>query len=336
MADKIAVLGAGSWGIAIANLLDQHGHSIRLWEFNKADYEAILTAGTHPDKLPGVKIRPDILITNILEEALSGVELIVIVVPSQKVRTVCTAVNGLLKIPIPIVNLAKGVEIDSLLRMSEVIKDTIEAADDSIISTLSGPSHAEEVARGIPTSVVAASLDESMAERIQKLFNSKSFRVYRSKDLVGVELGGSLKNVVAIASGIVYGLGLGDNTIGALITRGQAEIARIGLKLGANPKTFAGLSGIGDLITTCVSTHSRNRFVGEKIGRGEKLDDILSKMVMVAEGVYTCQSAHAMAKKYGVEMPITEEVYRVLFEDKSPSKATADLMGRALKEEVWN
>jgi len=338
MAHRIAILGAGSWGIAVANLLHGNGHQTYLWEFNKEDCEYLQGNRTLEKKLPGVVIPDSITITNDLAEAVHQSEYIIMAVPAQKVRSVCDVLKNILKERKKFVNLAKGVEIDSLQRMSEVIKSTLapDLAGINSIATLSGPSHAEEVARNIPTSVVVASEKSEYAVDIQNLFNSRFFRVYRSSDLVGVELGGSLKNVIAIASGITQGLGFGDNTTGALLTRGLAEITRMGVSLGADPLTFAGLSGIGDLITTCVSRHSRNRYVGEKIGKGERLGDILAGMVMVAEGVDTCRSAYAMSKKYEVEMPITHEAYRVLFEDKSPAEAVADLMGRSLKEEVWS
>jgi glycerol-3-phosphate dehydrogenase (NAD(P)+) len=336
MAERIVVLGAGSWGIAVANLLHSNGHDVTMWEFNPDDCQALLINRTHPQKLPGINIPSGILITNDLGQAVGRGDYIILAVPAQKVRPVCQSLDKLLSAPKYFVNLAKGVEIGTLLRVSEIIRSTIASATDDRIVTLSGPSHAEEVARNIPTSVVAASTNLEFAAAVQRLFSHRTFRVYRSNDLKGVELGGSLKNVIAIASGITQGLGFGDNTSGALITRGLAEITRIGVKLGADPLTFAGLSGIGDLVTTCISRHSRNRYVGEKIGRGERLSEILAGMVMVAEGVDTCRSARAMAEKYQVEMPITEEVYRVLFEDKPPAEAVADLMGRSLKEEVWN
>jgi glycerol-3-phosphate dehydrogenase (NAD(P)+) len=336
MPEKIAVLGAGSWGIAIANLLHSNGHEVTMWEFNRADYEYLSANRTHPKKLPGIKIVEEIALSNDLQYAADGADYIIFAVPAQKVRSVCEFLNEFVKRPMKYVNLAKGVEIGSLLRMSEVINSTLVSSREERIATLSGPSHAEEVSRNIPTSVVVASADQQYAEEIQRLFNGRYFRVYRSTDLIGVELGGSLKNVIAIASGVTQGLGFGDNTTGALLTRGLAEITRMGVKLGADPLTFAGLSGIGDLITTCVSKHSRNRYVGERIGKGEKLAEILDGMVMVAEGVDTCRSAYALAEKHDVEMPITTEVFKILFENKPPFEALSDLMGRSLKEEVWN
>ncbi|HKK19907.1 MAG TPA: NAD(P)H-dependent glycerol-3-phosphate dehydrogenase, partial [candidate division Zixibacteria bacterium] len=222
----------------------------------------------------------------------------------------------------------------SLLRMSEVIKEVLELSSDRIVS-ISGPSHAEEVVHDIPTAVVAAGSSADLIAHIQNLFSNQSFRVYQSEDLIGVELGGALKNIIAIAAGIAAGIGTGDNTLGALITRGLAEISRLGTAMGADPLTFSGLSGIGDLVTTCSSRHSRNRFVGYNIGRGEKLKDILAGMTMVAEGVQTTRSGYALAERHQVEMPITREVYNVLFVDKSPSEAMGDLMGRTLKAEIW-
>jgi glycerol-3-phosphate dehydrogenase (NAD(P)+) len=336
MSEKMAVLGAGSWGIAIADLLYSNGLSVRLWEFDRSEYEYLIGHRTHEKKLPGIKISDDVAITNRLEDAVYDADFIVLAIPCQKMRDVCRSLDSLHEKPRKYINLAKGVEVGTLSRMSEVIDSTIAESEPVNIATLSGPSHAEEVARRIPTSVVAASKDPGFARQVQELFSARSFRVYSSQDITGVELGGSLKNVIAIASGIIQGLGLGDNTTGALMTRGLAEITRMGVRLGAEPLTFAGLSGVGDLITTCISKHSRNRYVGEHIGRGEKLKDILAGMVMVAEGVDTCRSAHAMAEKYDVEMPITAEVHKVLFEDKPPSEAVADLMGRSLKEEIWS
>lgn len=336
MSEKMAILGAGSWGIAIANLLLKNGHDIRMWEFNRVDYENLLSNRMHDKRLPGIAIPEDVLITNDLEQAVTGVDYIIFAIPAQKVRQVCTSLDTIIESPKYYINLAKGIEIDTLFRMSEVIQSTIRRAGWDCIATLSGPSHAEEVSRNVPTSVVVASKSPEFAGQVQSLFSNRFFRVYRSSDLIGVELGGSLKNVIAIASGITQGLGFGDNTSGALLTRGLAEITRMGVKAGADPLTFAGLSGIGDLITTCISRHSRNRYVGDRIGRGEKLKDILDGMVMVAEGVDTCRSAYEMARKYRVEMPITSEIYMVLFESKPPAEAVADLMGRSLKEEIWS
>ncbi len=336
MGERVAVLGAGSWGIAISILLHSNGHKISLWEFNVQDCQKLQKDRMHHEKLPGILIPQDVTITNNLDEAVRDADYMLFVVPTQKVRAVCESLNPLVRETKKFVNLAKGVEMGTLMRVSEIIRSTIVNSDEKFIATLSGPSHAEEVSRNLPTSVVAASGNSEFAHEVQGLFSNKIFRVYRSTDVVGVELGGSLKNVIAIASGITQGLGFGDNTTGALLTRGLAEITRMGVRLGADPATFAGLSGVGDLITTCISKHSRNRYVGDKIGRGEKLKDILEGMVMVAEGVDTTRSAKVMAEKYQVEMPITEQVYKILFEDRPPREALADLMGRSLKQEVWN
>ncbi len=335
MPDKVAILGAGSWGIAQSLLLNSGGFRVALWEFDPAECTKLKNTRQHEGKLPSAVIPNSVLISNDLEETVSGAEYIVFVVPSQKVRAVCDQLKPIVHSGLKYINLAKGVEVDSLKRMSEVIAESLELPSNAKIATISGPSHAEEVARNIPTSVVAASKDIEFAEEIQRVFSNNYFRVYRSDDIIGVELGGALKNIIAIASGITQGLGFGDNTTGALLTRGLAEISRMAVKVGANPLTFAGLSGIGDLITTCVSKHSRNRYVGEKIGQGQKLPEVLAGMTMVAEGVDTCRSAYSMGQKYDVEMPITDEVYQVLFDNKSPESALEDLMGRSLKEEIW-
>ena len=336
MSENVALLGAGSWGIAVARLLFANGQAVKMWEFNKADCETLLKERCHKTKLPGITIPDNILITNDLEETITDADYIVFALPSQKIRQVCKSLEPIVSLRSRFINLAKGLEVDTLMRMSELIQSTISLASENSVATLSGPSHAEEVSRDIPTSVVVGSKDIEFARQVQELFNGQYFRVYSSQDIIGVELGGSLKNVIAIASGITQGLGFGDNTTGALLTRGLAEISRMGVKLGADPLTFAGLSGVGDLITTCVSKHSRNRYVGEHIGKGEKLKQVLEGMTMVAEGVDTCHSAYVMSQKYNVEMPITSEVYKVLFEDKPPIEAVADLMGRSLKEEIWS
>lgn len=322
--------------MAVAGLLHANRHTLRLWEFDRREYQRLIADRSNEKKLPGVRIPPEIEIIHDLDLAIRDVDYIVLALPAQKVRSVCQSLVGFLDHPVGIVNLAKGIELGTLMRMSEVIASVCDQSTVKDVATISGPSHAEEVARQIPTSVVAASNDESYARTLQAIFSNAAFRVYRSDDLVGVELGGSLKNIIAIAAGIVQGLGFGDNTLGALLTRGLAEITRMGVDAGARALTFSGLSGIGDLVTTCLSRHSRNRHVGERIGRGEKLNDILDSMVMVAEGVDTCRSAYAMSRKYDVEMPITGEVYYVLFEDKPPAEAVRDLMGRSLKTEIWS
>ena len=333
---RIAVLGAGSWGIAVANLLRANQHDVSLWEFDWAACERLKTARKLPSKLPGIEIEGNILITNSLDEALSDRQIVCCVVPAQFLRGTVKQITELNLPGTPVfVNLAKGIEIGSLKRMSEIIDAEIDPGRRSGICTLSGPSHAEEVSRGIPTAVTAASIDEQVALTVQEIFTTSVFRVYTSTDILGVELAGSLKNVIALAAGMLYGLGMGDNTQGALLTRGLVEIARVGVKMGADPLTFSGLSGVGDLVTTCLSRHSRNRFVGEQVGRGRKLKDVISKMPMVAEGVATTESAHALSRELRVEMPIAAEVYRVLFEGKAPAEAISDLMTREPKAESF-
>jgi glycerol-3-phosphate dehydrogenase (NAD(P)+) len=293
-------------------------------------------AVTREDKsrLPGVKIFPAIELTDNLKEAATHSDIIFVAVPAQHVRGLCEQLTETGKTIGILVTLAKGIEVSSLQRVSEVVRDALGVGVENVIA-VSGPSHAEEVARGIPTSVVAAGQSPEAVIEIQRLLSTPMFRVYSSDDLIGVELGGALKNPIALAAGMLYGLKLGDNTLGALLTRGLAEITRLGVRMGARPETFAGLSGLGDLVTTCVSQHSRNRFVGERIGRGEKLVDILASMTMVAEGVETTRAAVRVAELHKVEMPITQQVHKVLFEDKPPLEALSELMTRELKREVY-
>jgi glycerol-3-phosphate dehydrogenase (NAD(P)+) len=283
--------------------------------------------------LPGVVVPREIEITDDIAEALEGTSIVVFALPSHAMRDVAKLAAPHLTDQIISVNVAKGLERKTLKRMSQVLREELPQV--IRIATLSGPSHAEEVSRGIPTAVVAASPDESMNLQIQMTFMTSYFRVYTNDDLIGTELAGSLKNVIAIAAGICDGLNYGDNTKGALLTRGLAEISRLGIAMGARAQTFAGLSGMGDLITTCVSKHSRNRYVGEQAGRGMKLKQVLTSMEMVAEGVNTTVSARSLAKVKKVEMPITEQVYLVLFEDKNPRQAVNDLMNRMAKAEIW-
>jgi glycerol-3-phosphate dehydrogenase (NAD(P)+) len=286
--------------------------------------------------LPGVKIPQEIVISSSFEQIVSGKDLIVIAVPSHVARSVGKKVNRFEGLDnIILVSVTKGIENRTLLRISQVLLETINWLDEAKLAVLSGPSHAEEVSRKIPTAVVVASRNHKTAELVQKVFMSPEFRVYTSDDVIGVELGGSLKNIIAIAAGICDGAGFGDNTKAALQPRGLAEIVRLGVKMGANPLTFAGLSGMGDLIVTCMSQYSRNRYVGEQIGKGRKLEEVLNEMVMVAEGVRTTRSAHQLSKKYGVEMPITGEVYKILFQGKDPKAAVYDLMSRDAKPESW-
>jgi len=334
---KLSVLGGGSWGIALSTHLHRAGHNIRLWEFDPAKAESLKQTRENKVILPGILLHADILVTSRMEEALEGGEGVVLVVPSHVARpTIQKAVTAWPK-GAWVACATKGLEEQSHLRMSEVLKEYLK--DENLISVVSGPSHAEEVSRKMPTTVVAASTNPALSKTVQGVFHSDYFRVYTSTDLAGVELGGSLKNVIAVAAGISDGLGLGDNSKAALMTRGLHEITRLGLAYGAQPQTFAGLAGMGDLIVTCCSRHSRNRLLGEKIGKGATLKQALSEMVMVAEGVKSSHAAVDLAKKAKVEVPITEEVYQVLFKNKSAKEAVKSLMARAARAEqdpnVW-
>ncbi len=331
---KVAVLGAGSWGTTLALMLAKSGKDVMLWEFRSDAVMLIELDRENKEFLPGYPFPSNLGITGDIKVAIDGVDYIIMAIPTHGFRsTAGRIVDGPGK-GVVVISVAKGVEQESLMRMSEVLGDVWgDKFDQNMFTALSGPSHAEEVVMGLPSSVVAASIDIETAHRVQRLISGDRFRVYSSDDVVGVELGGSLKNVIAIAAGLADGLGFGDNTKGALLTRGLAEISRLGMKLGGKAVTFAGLSGMGDLITTCCSRHSRNRYVGEQIGQGRSLKDVLGGMHMVAEGVRTTASAYALGKREGVEMPITEQVHRILFEDADPLKATMELMGRRLKVE---
>ena len=322
---QIQVIGGGSWGLALTRVLALNGHSVQLWCRPEDDPDTLRATRESKKFLPGVLL-PDSVI--IAPEVNRAAEMVVYAVPSHAMRAVVPqfAFDGH---PVR-VSVAKGIENDTLLRMSEII--TLLAPGSPVVA-LSGPSHAEEVGKGLPASLVAASTDEAACTEVQEAFFSSNFRVYTSQDIIGVELGGSLKNVVAIAAGVCDGLGLGDNAKSALITRGLAEMARLGVACGASPLTFAGLSGMGDLITTCTSKHSRNRAVGEAIAQGKKLQEILDSSPMVAEGVRTTRSAHALALKMGVEMPLTDVAHQVLFEDLSAREAIEALMAREAKAE---
>jgi glycerol-3-phosphate dehydrogenase (NAD(P)+) len=334
---KLAILGAGSWGIAISVLLSHKRHDIRLWEFEPSECQKLQNLREHTGKLPGIKIPETTIITNNLDMAIGDAEAIILALPSHTVRPTARMIANKLPGHLAfILNLAKGIENNTLCRMSEVLLQELPEDQHNKIATLSGPSHAEEVSRDIPTAVVIASFEPRVAQIIQDAFSTDVFRVYTSADMIGVELGGSLKNVIAIAAGIIQGLNLGDNTIGALMTRGLAEMVRLGRKMGADALTFSGLSGIGDLITTCISRHSRNRHVGEQLGKGKKLNEILNSMTMVAEGVKTTQSAYQLAKIHNVDMPITVQMYHILFEDKDPALAIRELMTRTPKPEIWD
>ncbi len=327
---KITVIGDGGWGTALAILLANKGFTVTLWS-NFPDYAKLVRDSRENKKfLPGVSIPEAVSISSELAGSVFGADLWVAAVPVIYLRSVMVRLAPLYKRPTPVVSVAKGIENGSLMRGSEIIADCLHTEH---ICVLSGPSHAEEVARGLPATVVAAARDMVLAGLVQDTFATARFRVYTNADIIGVELGAAVKNVVAIAAGVVDGLGLGDNAKSALITRGLAEIARLGVAMGAEARTFSGLAGLGDLITTCISPHGRNRAVGMAVGRGKKLKAVLDGMEMVAEGVMTTKSVCALADRYDVDMPITREVYRVLFEDKSPQQAVADLMVRQPRAE---
>ena len=330
---KITVLGAGGWGTTLAVMLYFNGHDVTLWEYKRGYVKTLQKTRENPIYLPGIKIPEEIKITHDLNEAVEKNNMVVLAVPSQFLRDVVKDIHFYdIKNSI-LVSVAKGIENKSLMTMSQMLKDAMPSLQNDQIGALSGPSHAEEVSRRIPTAVVVASESLETSKSVQAAFMTSYFRVYASTDILGVELGGAFKNVIAIGAGIIDGAKFGDNTKAAIMTRGVAEIARLGTAMGANPETFAGLSGMGDLIVTCMSRHSRNRFVGEQIGAGKKLKEVLKSMDMVAEGVETSRSAKQLAEKYSVETPITTEVYKILFENKDPVKATTDLMTRDMKME---
>lgn len=322
---KIGVLGAGSWGTALAVLLHENGHEVTLWSIDKREVAMIDEKREQVEKLPGVRIPDRIAVTNDVESSVTGKDILVMAVPSIFIRSTSKMIAPYVKEGQLIVNVAKGIEEETLMNMTDIIEDEIKQAR---VGVLSGPSHAEEVGRGIPTTVVAGAHDKKTAEEIQEAFMSPVFRVYTSPDMVGIELGAALKNVIALAAGIVDGLGLGDNTKAALITRGIAEITRLGLAMGGRFETFIGLSGIGDLIVTCTSTHSRNHNAGYLIGQGKSCQEAMDEVKMVVEGVYSAKAALALAKKYNVEVPITEQVNQVLFEGRSAKDAVTSLLMR--------
>lgn len=330
---NIAVLGAGGWGTTLAILLQQNSHKITLWEYDGNYAKEIALSRDNKIYLPGITIPKEISITDSVEEACSNKQMIVIAVPTQFIRSVLINMKSFDFKNTTFVSVAKGIEKDTLKTVSHIIRDEIKNISPDQIGVLSGPSHAEEVARNIPTAVVAASHDTFIAKQIQSTFMTSYFRIYSTTDILGVEYGGALKNVIAIGAGIIDGAKFGDNTKAAIMTRGIAEIARLGIALGANPETFSGLSGMGDLIVTCMSKHSRNRFVGEQIGMGKKLSDIVKNMQMIAEGVETCRSVHQLSLKHQIETPIASAVYKILFEEQDPTKVTYELMTRDMKAE---
>ena len=330
---KVSVIGAGSWGTALAILLEKNGHQVTLWSHREEEAEKLAKSREHKSKLPGVPIPEGIAITGDLEEALKEKEVIVFAVPSVAVRSTAKKVSPYVNEGQLIVNVAKGIEESTLMTLTDIIEEEIPGAKGCV---LSGPSHAEEVSRGLPTTCVVGAKDKETAEFLQNIFMSPVFRVYISPDILGIELGGALKNVIALAAGTADGLGYGDNTKAALITRGITEIARLGIAMGARADTFYGLSGIGDLIVTCASKHSRNRKAGYLMGQGRNMYQAMDEVNMVVEGVYSAKAGLALSKKYNVEMPIIEQVNKVLFEGKAPAEAVKELMVRDKKIESWD
>ncbi len=327
---RIGVIGAGSWGIALSVLLSNNGHGVKVWSIIEEEIKMLNEHHEHKDKLPGVILSDKITFTTELREAVEGMDLLVMAVPSPFVRKTAASLKPLVSDGQIIVNVAKGIEENTLMTLSQIIEEEVPQAE---VTVLSGPSHAEEVGRGIPTTIVVGAKNKNTAEYIQNIFMSEVFRVYISPDVLGIELGAALKNVVALAAGIADGLGYGDNTKAALITRGITEIARLGMAMGGKFETFCGLSGIGDLIVTCASMHSRNRRAGILIGQGKTMDEAMQEVKMVVEGVYSAKAALGLSKKYGVQIPIIEQVNQVLFENKPASETMKDLMTRDKKSE---
>jgi glycerol-3-phosphate dehydrogenase (NAD(P)+) len=333
MPERIGVIGAGSWGTTLADLLAKKGHEVTLWAYEAELVTEMTEQGTNSLFLPGITLSPRLHATGSLAEAVTGKDLLLFVVPSQVVRSVLTTVLPHLPPAAVIVSASKGIELDTLMTVSQVYAELLPPALYRNFAVLSGPSFAREVAKEMPTAVVAAAEEPAVAARVQQAFTTPWFRVYTNSDVVGVELGGAIKNVIAIAAGITDGLGFGHNTRAALITRGLAEMRRLGLAMGAQADTFAGLAGMGDLVLTCTGDLSRNRSVGIRLGQGMRLEAIMAEMRMVAEGVKTTESAWNLACRLGVVMPITEQVHRVLYEDKSAREAVMELMTRDLKAE---
>lgn len=328
---KISVLGSGSWGLALALLLHNNGHEVLLWSARPENARKLREKRENPDRLPGVRLPDEIDVLTDMERALKDVDVTVLAVASPYIRSTAHKMAPFVCKDQKIVNVAKGIEEKTLKTLSEVIEEEIPQGN---VAVLSGPSHAEEVGRGLPTTCVISAHTQEVAEYLQSIFMSSVFRVYTTPDILGVELGGALKNVIALAAGTADGLGYGDNTKAALITRGITEIGRLGKKMGAQMETFYGLSGIGDLIVTCASKHSRNRKAGYLIGQGYTMEEAMKEVQMVVEGVYSARAARELAEKYEVEMPIITEVNRVLFEGKSAAEAVMDLMLRDKKVET--
>ncbi|OGX33668.1 MAG: glycerol-3-phosphate dehydrogenase [Omnitrophica WOR_2 bacterium RIFCSPLOWO2_02_FULL_50_19] len=332
-AKKITVIGDGGWGTTLAMILHQKGYNVTVWGVFPDYIDTMKSKRENIKFLPGVKIPETIVLTSELSAAVREAEILILAAPSQHMREVAGRMKGLNLGGKLFVSVSKGVENHSLMRMSQVIRDVLGKVN---IGVLSGPTISYEVARGLPTTVVAASEEEKTANEIQDLFMTENFRIYTNTDVIGVELGGSLKNVIAIAAGISDGMGFGVNTKSGLLVRGIVEIARLGAAMGAKQETFYGISGLGDLVTTCVSAHGRNRWFGEEIGKGKKPGEVLKSTEMVVEGAGTAESCHELQRKYNVEMPIAEEIYAIIYQGKDPKAAVRDLMTRKRKSENDN
>jgi glycerol-3-phosphate dehydrogenase (NAD(P)+) len=330
---RCAVLGAGSWGTALGSLLAGKGFPVTAWDKDGAVLDEIARAHTNERYLPGVALPPSFHSTHELARALEGAELVLLAVPSPAIRQVAIEAKRLVHAGTPVVCVAKGIELESLMTMTEVLEDVLPVPLHPYLAVMSGPSFAREVAKGLPTAVTVAARWERIARQVQDAFHTKTFRPYTSSDVVGCEVGGCVKNVVAIAAGISDGLGFGANALAALITRGLAEISRLAVRKGANPLTLSGLAGLGDLVLTCNSDLSRNRTVGRRLAEGKRLDDIEREIGQVAEGVRNARSVHALAKRLEVEMPISDAVYRLLHENVPPRDAVTALMMRETKPE---
>ena len=330
---RVSVIGAGSWGTALAVLLAHNGHEVTIWSHDPYEIEMLSTKREQADKLPGVKLPENVKVSSDMEESLKGMDVVVMAVPSPVVRSVAKQMAPSISDGQIIVNVTKGIEDETYMTLTDIIEEEIPNAE---VCVLSGPSHAEEVGRGIPTTVVVGSKKKEVAELLQDVFMNEVFRVYTNPDIIGIELGGALKNVIALAAGTTDGLGFGDNTKAALMTRGIAELTRLGVALGGKPETFSGLTGIGDLIVTCTSVHSRNRKAGYLIGQGMTADEAMKEVKMVVEGVYSAKAALGLAKKYGVSVPIVEAVNKVLFENADPREEVSNLLLRERRKEHNN
>ena len=330
---QVSVIGAGSWGTALAVLLANNGHQVTIWSHDPHEVEMLSTKREQQEKLPGVKLPDNVSVLSDMEASLTGKDVVVMAVPSPVVRSVAKQMAPYISDGQVIVNVAKGIEDGTYMTLSAIIEEEIPNAE---VCVLSGPSHAEEVGRGIPTTVVVGSKKQKIAEMLQDVFMNQVFRVYTNPDIIGIELGGALKNVIALAAGTTGGLGYGDNTKAALMTRGIAELTRLGVALGGKPETFSGLTGIGDLIVTCTSVHSRNRKAGYLIGKGMTADEAMKEVKMVVEGVYSAKAALGLARKYNVSVPIVEAVNKVLFEGADPKEEVSSLLLRERRKEHNN